>query len=73
MWAPGRVPGQRRPPAELVGEGGLPFRSDEELPEVLDLLVADLDGFRAEIATPSIADGRRPVPRGSRARAEPGA
>jgi glycosyltransferase involved in cell wall biosynthesis len=40
---------------ELVGRGGLPFRSDEELPEVLDLLVAGLDGFREAIATPSLA------------------
>jgi glycosyltransferase involved in cell wall biosynthesis len=40
---------------ELVGRGGLPFRADEELPEVLDLLVAGLDGFREAIATPSLA------------------
>ena len=40
---------------ELVGRGGLPFRSDEELPEVLALLVAGLDGFREAIATPSLA------------------
>jgi glycosyltransferase involved in cell wall biosynthesis len=40
---------------ELVGKGGLPFRTDDELPDVLDLLVAGLDGFRAGIATPSIA------------------
>ncbi len=39
---------------ELVGAGGLPFRSDEELPEVLDLLVAGVDGFREAIATPSL-------------------
>ena len=39
---------------ELVGRGGLPFRADEELPEVLDLLVAGLDGFREAIATPSL-------------------
>ena len=40
---------------ELVGRGGLPFRVDEELPEVFDLLVAGLDGFREAIATPSLA------------------
>ena len=40
---------------ELVGEGGLPFSSNEELPEVLDGLVHDLERFRARIATPSIA------------------
>jgi glycosyltransferase involved in cell wall biosynthesis len=40
---------------ELVGAGGLPFREDEELAEVLDLLVAGLDGFREAIATPTLA------------------
>ena len=40
---------------ELVGEGGLPFRSDEELQDVLDRLLAGLDVFRAAIATPSIS------------------
>ena len=40
---------------ELVGEAGLPFGSDEELPDVLDGLVHDLERFRARIATPSIA------------------
>jgi glycosyltransferase involved in cell wall biosynthesis len=40
---------------ELVGRGGLPFHTDEELPEVLDLLVAGLDGFRAAIATATLA------------------
>jgi glycosyltransferase involved in cell wall biosynthesis len=40
---------------ELVGAGGLPFREDEELAEVLDLLVAGLDGFREAIETPSLA------------------
>jgi glycosyltransferase involved in cell wall biosynthesis len=39
---------------ELVGEGGLPFRADEELPEVLDRLVADLERRRAAISIPSI-------------------
>ena len=39
---------------ELVGEGGLPFREDEELPDVLDRLVSELDSRRAAISTPSI-------------------
>lgn len=41
---------------ELVGEGGLPFQAHEELPEVLDRLVAGLDGYRDAISTPSITD-----------------
>ncbi len=41
---------------ELVGEGGLPFRADEELPAVLDRLVAELDERRSAIAVPSLAD-----------------
>ena len=40
---------------ELVGEGGLPFREDEELGDVLDRLVAELDERRAAISTPSLA------------------
>jgi glycosyltransferase involved in cell wall biosynthesis len=40
---------------ELVGEGGLPFRVDEELGDVLDRLVAELDPRRAAISTPSIS------------------
>jgi len=39
---------------ELVGRGGLPFRADEELPEILDLIVAGLDGFRSAIAIPTL-------------------
>jgi glycosyltransferase involved in cell wall biosynthesis len=35
---------------ELVGEGGLPFRDDEELPEILDRLVGELDERRAAIS-----------------------
>jgi len=41
---------------ELVGDGGLPFRDDAELPEVLDRLVAELDERRAAIRVPSLAD-----------------
>jgi glycosyltransferase involved in cell wall biosynthesis len=40
---------------ELVGAGGLPFRSDEEIPDVLGRLIEDLDGFRDVISVPSIA------------------
>jgi glycosyltransferase involved in cell wall biosynthesis len=40
---------------ELVAGGGLPFHTDDELAEVLDLLVAGLEGFRAAIATPALA------------------
>jgi glycosyltransferase involved in cell wall biosynthesis len=40
---------------ELVGEGGLPFDADEELPSVLGGLVDGIDGFRAAISVPSIA------------------
>ena len=41
---------------ELVGEGGLPFREDEEVPDVLDRLVGELDERRAAISIPAIAD-----------------
>ena len=40
---------------ELVGAGGLPFRADEEVPEVLERLCTDLEHFRAAISVPSIA------------------
>ena len=40
---------------ELVGEGGLPFREDEELGDVLDRLAVELDERRAAISTPSLA------------------
>ena len=41
---------------ELVGEGGLPFRTDEELPDVLDRLVEEIEMRRAAISTPAISD-----------------
>ncbi len=41
---------------ELVGEGGLPFSSDEEIPDVLDRLVAELDERRDAISVPTISD-----------------
>ncbi len=40
---------------ELVGDGGLPFRADEELGDVLERLVAELDERRAAITTHPIA------------------
>jgi glycosyltransferase involved in cell wall biosynthesis len=41
---------------ELVGQGGLAFTADEELPAVLARLVEDLDRYREAIAVPSIAE-----------------
>jgi glycosyltransferase involved in cell wall biosynthesis len=41
---------------ELVGDGGLPFREDEELPEVLDRLVEEIEARRAAISVPAITD-----------------
>lgn len=41
---------------ELVGEGGLPFQTDEELPHVLDRLVQEIEARRAAISIPSISD-----------------
>ena len=41
---------------ELVGDGGLPFRSAEELPEVLDRVVEEIDQKREAISVPALAD-----------------
>ncbi len=41
---------------ELVGEGGLPFHADEELPQVLDRLVQEIDMRRKAIFVPAISD-----------------
>ncbi len=41
---------------ELVGEGGLPFEADEELPEVLDRLVDEIEERRAAISTLPISE-----------------
>jgi glycosyltransferase involved in cell wall biosynthesis len=41
---------------ELVGEGGLGFSEDEELPEVLDRLVSEIEERRAAISVPAISD-----------------
>ncbi len=41
---------------EIVGEGGLPFRTDEELASVLDRLVEEIDLRRKAISTPSLSD-----------------
>lgn len=40
---------------EVAGEGGLPFREDEGLPEVLDRLVGEIEERRAAISVPTIA------------------
>ncbi len=40
---------------ELVGEGGLPFRGDEELGDVLERLVSELDERRGAISVRPIA------------------
>jgi glycosyltransferase involved in cell wall biosynthesis len=40
---------------ELVGAGGLPFCEDEEVPDVLERLAANLDRFRAAIEVVPIA------------------
>lgn len=40
---------------ELVGGGGLPFREDEEISDVLERLVERYDAFSAAISIPSIA------------------
>ena len=40
---------------ELVGGGGLPFVSAEEVPDVLARLAGDLDAYRDRISIPSLA------------------
>jgi glycosyltransferase involved in cell wall biosynthesis len=40
---------------ELVGEAGIPFRADDELPDVLERLVVAADRYRAAISVPSIS------------------
>jgi glycosyltransferase involved in cell wall biosynthesis len=41
---------------ELVGEAGVPFGEDDELPDALDRLVRDLDARRAAISIPTIGE-----------------
>ena len=41
---------------ELVGEGGLAYGEDDELPEVLDRLAAEIEVRRAAISVPAISD-----------------
>ena len=41
--------------AELVGEAGVPFGADEELPAAVERLAAELEERRARIAIPSLA------------------
>jgi glycosyltransferase involved in cell wall biosynthesis len=41
---------------ELVGDGGIGFDEPEELPDVLDRLVAELEGRRAAILVPDLGE-----------------
>jgi glycosyltransferase involved in cell wall biosynthesis len=41
---------------ELVGEGGVPFDADDEIPDALDRLVAELDRRRSAIHVRSISE-----------------
>lgn len=41
---------------ELVGDGGLPFREEEEIPAVLERLVSEIEERRAAISVPTISD-----------------
>jgi glycosyltransferase involved in cell wall biosynthesis len=41
---------------EIVGEGGLPFRDDEEVPDVLERLLGELEQRRQAIRVPALAD-----------------
>jgi glycosyltransferase involved in cell wall biosynthesis len=41
---------------ELVGDGGLPFETPEEVSGILDALVSQLDARRAAIRIPSLAE-----------------
>ena len=41
---------------ELVGEGGLPFEADDELPDALDRLVEEIEERRSAISIPTIAE-----------------
>jgi glycosyltransferase involved in cell wall biosynthesis len=41
---------------ELVGDGGLPYRDDSEVPVVLQRLLAELDDRRRAIRVPSLAE-----------------
>jgi glycosyltransferase involved in cell wall biosynthesis len=41
---------------ELVGEAGVPFRDDEQLPAALDRLVDEIEERRAAISVPAISD-----------------
>jgi hypothetical protein len=57
---------------ELVGDGGLPFHEDPDVPDVLARLLGDLEERRRAIRVPALADvadaylallGLRPEPR----------
>ena len=59
-----RVPPQRRPP-RARGRGGHRLRRARDVAAALAQLGAELDERRAAIVVPSLAAGRRPVPRGA--------
>jgi len=42
--------------AEIVGDGGLPFVADDELPAVLDALVSELEERRSRIAISTLSE-----------------
>ncbi len=48
---------------ELVGDGGLPFEADEELPDVLDRLVEEIEERRVGDLGPDDRGSGRPLPR----------
>ena len=39
-----------------MGDAGLGFRADEQIPEVLERLIAEIDARRAAISVPAISD-----------------
>ena len=41
---------------ELVGDGGVPFRSAEEVPDALRRVVEEIDERRSAISVPALAD-----------------
>ena len=55
MRLAGRLPRERRAPGARRRGRARRFDADDELPETLDRLVAELDGFRAAISVPSIS------------------
>lgn len=41
---------------QIAGEAGFPFSADEQIPDLLDRLVAEFEGRQARISVPSIAE-----------------